>query len=456
MQNPAQPFSQRVLSRLASAEASEPNLWYRDDLRIARLIVAHAARCDAVLCTPHVLASYEVLGVHPEKVWPAIVARRDALGQIFDLPPKKPAESVKLWCSENKNAARAINSRGGEHGPPRTSTLPMATASIAALYPNSDAPSSAKKRGYTYEETLAIVKFSGAPQSIRLGTLNALSARGPWPRQNGPAHGIICVSLRGMMHGNEEGSGNVVRSTARWRARRAVKLGYWREVRRANTWANCPKCGTAREIGTCAKCGYQGHSKTPEGKPNFEEFCRPFMYEIDIEKFRTAQRCREFHQTEARTYAEHKAQIQRAEQSNVTEMPARKPAQPASPIPAAPSAPLPQRDKPAAETREHRSTERRLPSLTTRQRAELVQRIPIYRAGRSGGIPTRDGGSRWVGPDSPDFREPMSKSAAILAACRSMCEGDETYGFRAQGVSMAKALEAAADAGFRVEPEGDA
>ncbi|HEY6766487.1 MAG TPA: hypothetical protein VI386_17145, partial [Candidatus Sulfotelmatobacter sp.] len=70
-----QPLVRRILRRLVESEAEELNPWIRDDLRIARLIVAHAARGDAVRCSPQVLASYEVLGLHPEKVWPAILAR---------------------------------------------------------------------------------------------------------------------------------------------------------------------------------------------------------------------------------------------------------------------------------------------------------------------------------------------------------------------------------------------
>lgn len=443
---PSPRLSGRVVVRLAQAEVSELNPHYRDDITIAKLIVLYAANGEAVECSPHVLASYHVLGIHPDKVWPAIEARRNALGQLCDLPPKKPAQSVKLW-GKKTNGARAVNSRADEatvlRGP---RLLPMATASIAALYPNSDAPSSAKTRGFTYEEMLAIVEFSGAPHSVRQGTLSALKARGRWPNEQGAATGIICISLIGMQF-----HGVCCRSTARWRARRAVKLGFWRELRKANAWSNCPKCGTKREVGKCEKCGYLGRSRTPEGKPNFDEFSRPYMYEVVIDKFRSAQRPKEIRHFDARTYAEYKEAARRGDHSrNVTEMPTRKPAQPTpEPPPPATTAPL---KRPAAE-HDHRGTERRLPSLTTRQRAELVQRIPIYRGGHAGGVQCRGGGSRWIGPDDPDYRAPMDKRSAILAACKSMCQGDERYGFHALGVSMEKALEAAADAGFKVDPE---
>ncbi len=208
-------LSQRILSRLLDAEAQEKHAWFVDDLRIARLTVAHAARGDAVFCSPHVLASYTVLGLHPEKVWPAIRARRNALGPVGEeMPPKKPAQSVKLW-REKINGARAANSHAGmQQGSPRTTiSVPMAAPSIAALYPNSGASSSAKTRGFSYAEMLAIVEFSGAPHSIRQGTLSALKARGRWPNEDGPATGVVCVSLIGMML-----HGVCCRSTARWRA----------------------------------------------------------------------------------------------------------------------------------------------------------------------------------------------------------------------------------------------
>jgi hypothetical protein len=404
------PLSRRILSRLIDAEAKEPDPWLRDDLRIARLTVAHAARGDAASLPPHVLASWEVLGLHPEKVWPAIVARRKAqlgefysklyderdllrkddgvlLEQFWSVPPvpKKPAQTVKLWC-EKTNAARATNSRGGiTLLRDNTTSVPMAAPSIAALYPNSDASSSGKTRHFNYDEMLAIVEFSGAPHSIRQGTLSALKARGRWPNEDGPATGVVCVSLIGMML-----HGVCCRSTARWRARRACALGYWRQVRRANSWSHCPKCGTEREAGTCAKCGYSGRAKTPEGKANFDEFCRPYMYEIDIDKFRAAQRPREIRHFDARTYAEYKESAARREHSNVT--PIRKPAKPADPeqpLPPAPAVPQqPQREQPAAAApvkQEHRSNARAetFPSrrITRDERTALARIYVMLRKG---------------------------------------------------------------------------
>jgi hypothetical protein len=286
-------------------------------------------------------------------------------------------------------------------------------ASVAALYPNSDVPSSAKQRRFTYDELLAIVKFSGAPQSVRLGTLNALTARGPWPGEDGPATGIICVSLAGMMLGNLEGSGNVVRSTARWRARRAVKLGYWRQVRDANSWSNCPQCGAERKSGACDKCDHVGRAKTPDGKANFDEFCRPYMYEIDIEAFHSAPRPQGIRDYSARTYADHK-------RANVTDISARKPAQrsPEPPPPPAPADPVRQ----AAAEHAHRNPVHAASSarkLTPREGPKLVNEMRRLMKGYKG---SQNGpsGMYFVGPDHPQYREPMSQDNALIAACMNL------------------------------------
>lgn len=99
----------RIIARLLDAESREPDPHFRDDYRIARLTVAFAARGRP---EPHVLATYSVLGLHPNKIWPSIVARRkaqlgDSYAHFYDehgqlkrddfgplLPPKKPPQSV--------------------------------------------------------------------------------------------------------------------------------------------------------------------------------------------------------------------------------------------------------------------------------------------------------------------------------------------------------------------------
>ncbi len=91
-------FSRRVLSRLEDAEAREVNPHFQTDYRIAWIAVLRASRGEP---GAHRSASYTVLGLSPEKVWPAIVARRRAqLGafyeEFFGGSPKKPAQSVRV------------------------------------------------------------------------------------------------------------------------------------------------------------------------------------------------------------------------------------------------------------------------------------------------------------------------------------------------------------------------
>lgn len=104
-------LARRVLARLERAEAYEVNPHLRDDYRISWITVLNAARGAA---EPHVAATYAVLGLHPQKVWPAIVARRKAqLGPLYEnfygvsLPPKKPCRSEKrktAWNSQFRAA----------------------------------------------------------------------------------------------------------------------------------------------------------------------------------------------------------------------------------------------------------------------------------------------------------------------------------------------------------------
>jgi hypothetical protein len=92
-------LSRRTLSRLEAAEASEDNPHLACDRRISWITVLYAARGWP---SPHVLATYQVLGLHPERVWPAMVERRKSqLGPYYeqffgvDLPPRKGAASVR-------------------------------------------------------------------------------------------------------------------------------------------------------------------------------------------------------------------------------------------------------------------------------------------------------------------------------------------------------------------------
>lgn len=410
--------------RLEQAEVCEHNPHYRDDLAIARLTVIHASTGKAVLCGPHVLATYEVLGLHPDKVWPAIQARRAAIvgkvQQSFwrDFPPKKPPVSavgkshVKLWC-EKANGARAVNSRAGEASDlgDQTRRLLMAAPSIAALYPNPSDSSSAKKRQFTLGELIEIVRYSGAPVSVRDLTLAALQARGPWPKNPGPATPVISVSIKGMQI-----EAGVVRSTIQRRIKRARREQYWRRVRETNSWNECPKCESPREASKCGKCGYQGSRK------NKGEFSPAFTYEIDVQRFLTAPRCREIHSVDWRTYAEYKAAAKRGEHPNVTEMP-RKPAQPVpDKVPDPPAT-----AKPAAE--DHRGTVRAetprpepkpaQPKLTRRECAKFMANVQQLIRGRTSYFSRADGLNVALHPGEDGYREKLPWDAAFDEECKN-------------------------------------
>jgi len=86
-------LSERVLARLIQSEAHEAEASFRDDYRIAWITVMHAAKGDAVLCPPHVLATWQVLGCHPDDVYPRTMIRRAAMFGTEANRLKFPAKS---------------------------------------------------------------------------------------------------------------------------------------------------------------------------------------------------------------------------------------------------------------------------------------------------------------------------------------------------------------------------
>jgi hypothetical protein len=74
-------LSERVMARLTSSEAHETDIWLRQDYRQAFICVSLAAKGNT---EPFVVASYQVYGIHPDKVWPKILWNRQArLGREF-------------------------------------------------------------------------------------------------------------------------------------------------------------------------------------------------------------------------------------------------------------------------------------------------------------------------------------------------------------------------------------
>lgn len=100
-------LTERVLARLIQSEAHEVNPHLRDDYRQSFITVTLAARGNTM---PFVVASYQMYGLHPDRVWPAILARREAMlgptGEASPVPqnpmslsgsisPKKANQSAK-------------------------------------------------------------------------------------------------------------------------------------------------------------------------------------------------------------------------------------------------------------------------------------------------------------------------------------------------------------------------
>lgn len=79
-------FTNRVLARLIQAEAHEVDPWTRDDLRIAWIATLYASEGNP---QPLIDATYAVLGLHPDKVWPAILRNREAMLGPESIPHNK-------------------------------------------------------------------------------------------------------------------------------------------------------------------------------------------------------------------------------------------------------------------------------------------------------------------------------------------------------------------------------
>jgi hypothetical protein len=358
----------RILSRLSAAEAQEIDPWLRDDLQIARLILAHASRGDAVCCSPHVLATYEVLGLHPEKVWPKILERRKAWGPLEEIGalPKKPAQSVKLWPEQSKSA-RAVNSRAGVVTVLREPTISatMAAPSIAAAYPNSDGSGSEKQRPFF---TVADIEnfFETCPEEL-LSRRFRHFLRGCWIAAGRPFGSEILLFKandhyrRACYYKSER--------TVRYNRLAAERLNLLEVVHVHHGWIR-PR--TERDKGL---------------------YRRVTTHRLPISLL---------------------VRWRHGRQGEVT--PIRKPATPSQPLPPAPSAPLPKRDRPAAE---HRSSHRTARKLTPREGPRLVNEMRRLMQGVKGQVgPDR----LWIeySPNDARYRAPMSQENALLEACMNL------------------------------------
>jgi hypothetical protein len=97
-----QELADRVLIRLEQSEKHEPDPWLQDDVRQSWISLSTFSRGKfPTFQDAFVAASYLMYGVHPDEVWPRIVARRRAMlgasyGDFFPdaSAPKKPCASV--------------------------------------------------------------------------------------------------------------------------------------------------------------------------------------------------------------------------------------------------------------------------------------------------------------------------------------------------------------------------
>lgn len=396
------PLSSRILSRLRAAEAEETDPWFRDDLQIARLTVLHAACGDATICGSHVLASYEVLGLHPDKVWPAIQARRKALGPSLEeisrgakKPPrsikllggqKKPPQSVKLWC-EKTNGARAVNSCADETLlRDNTISVPMATPSIAAAYRSSDDSGSAKERPFF---TVAEIEkfFETCPEDI-LSRRFRHFLRHAWIAAGRPFGSEILFFKA--VDNYRKACYYKSPTTARLNLRAAEKLGLLEVAHRDAS-------------GNCHHIWIRPRTATDKGL-----YRRVTTHRLPVGLL---MKWRELH---------------RGQKAEVT--PIRKPAQPTEkPLPPAPAAPLPKREQPAANTpakHDHRSPQRNPSSssrkLTSREGPRLVNEMRRLMRGCSSFIEQQSGLEITLRPEDPRYRAPLSQEEALVAACANL------------------------------------
>jgi len=116
---------ERVMLRLEQFEARELNPHLRDDIRIAWITTLYASQGNP---QSHVDATYRVLGLHPDKVWPAILARREALlgGDAWRMNACSADSSVTAIAT-TPEACRSLSTV-----PTWTETATTATASTSA------------------------------------------------------------------------------------------------------------------------------------------------------------------------------------------------------------------------------------------------------------------------------------------------------------------------------------
>ena len=119
---PCVTLAERVLARLEQSEAKESDPWLRDDIRIAWIATLYAAQGNP---QPLIDATYRVLGLHPDKVWPAIVARRAAL---LGLTEQNRLQTARAGESQAISLLQPIGSAARYLDLPHKQRKPMAVS----------------------------------------------------------------------------------------------------------------------------------------------------------------------------------------------------------------------------------------------------------------------------------------------------------------------------------------
>ena len=112
----------RILSRLALIEAKEEDAHLKTDCRIAWFTVRFCQTGEAVECTPAVLASYKVLGCHPDHVWPRITQRRN---WVLGAPKSIQLGRVKSNLASHTDTLTKASQAGAVPPSSRCQTAPV-------------------------------------------------------------------------------------------------------------------------------------------------------------------------------------------------------------------------------------------------------------------------------------------------------------------------------------------
>lgn len=389
----------RVLARLEEAEAGELDPQLQEDFRIAWLTVLHASHGHR---EPHVAAFYGVYGLHPSKVFAAIVARRKAkLGRRYDtffgpqlsveeflkLPPKKPPQSERL--GERKRLPKAVGDERNLVQKQTAQVGPCAAhcfletpemASTALSIPQFDRSEQRKNSPPGVNFVAVLINDADLPRGPR-HTLAAIYRAAGSPLAKDANHGILLwPAIKGVMI-----EAQIAERTARYHLRQLEQLKVIEKVYEAN----------AR-----IRPDYFRHTAT---------------YRLLVPNLKQRQ-----------NYARYKATLPLAmpKRSQSVKAEAAEHVSPA-PAPQPIATPQPSPQKPPRK-------------LTSRECSKLVGLVKQFKQGCTYIGAGREGMGRKLSPGDPEYQAPMNQEEAIVAACKEL------------GAPIESAIEALKLAGWKV------